>query len=207
MEKIKEHYNKIYTENEVAFGGGKVENIVKDILKYKQEGSVLEIGAGEGRNSLFLATEGFDVEAMDVSDRGIAKLQESADTKGLKIKTHVADITLFTPERSYDVIVSTFVAHHQSRGEALAIIQLIKDQTNPNGLNVIAVFTKDGDFYRNNPETDRFYPDLGELSRLYSDWEVLEYSEEEGKALQKKVDGSPMLNIVARILARKPTSP
>src|SRR3989344_4779532 len=171
MEKIKEHYNKIYTENEVTFGGGKAEGIVKDILKYKQEGSALEIGAGEGRNSLFLAAKGFDVEAVDISDRGIAKLQEVADTQGLKIKTHVVDITSFIPERIYDVIASTFVIHHLSRDKALAIIKLMKDRTNPGGINAIAGFTKDGDFYKNNPETDRFYPDLGGLRELYNDWE------------------------------------
>ena len=204
MNETKDNYNQLYSDNEITFGGGKAEYIVRDVLKYKKEGSVLEIGAGEGRNSLFLAAQGFDVEAIDISDKGIGKLQKTAEKQGLKIKTEVIDIRSSFPDKNYDIIASTFVLHHLLRQEGLAVIGQIKDQTNPGGINVIASFTKEGDFYNDNPNTDKFYLDIGELKELYKDWEVLEYSEERGIAFQKKDDGSPMFNVSAKLLARKP---
>ena len=48
--------------------------IVKSLLKYKSFGKVLDLEAGEGRNSIFLAGKGFDVTAGDLSEPGIQKL-------------------------------------------------------------------------------------------------------------------------------------
>jgi len=77
MPDYKERYNRIYSENETTFGGGKPENVVEDILNYRKNGSVLELGAGEGRNTLFLASNGFEVKAIDISDVGVRKIQEA----------------------------------------------------------------------------------------------------------------------------------
>jgi 2-polyprenyl-3-methyl-5-hydroxy-6-metoxy-1,4-benzoquinol methylase len=52
--------------------------IVERILKYKSSGSVLDIGAGQGRNSLFLAKSGFSVEAIDSSEEGLKKTRSKA---------------------------------------------------------------------------------------------------------------------------------
>ena len=82
-------------------------------------------------------------------------------------------------------------------------IEKIQKHTDPDGLNAITVFTKNGDFYKKNPQTDNFYPDANELKELYSDWEILEYEEVQSKAFQKNLDGSPMFNIAAELLARK----
>ena len=51
--------------------------IVKSLLKYKKLGKVLDLGAGEGRNSIFLAEKGFDVTAIDISEIGINKLKNN----------------------------------------------------------------------------------------------------------------------------------
>ena len=67
----------------------------------------------------------------------------------------------------------------------------------------ITAFTPDGDFFRSNPATDKFYPNEEELKNLYADWEILQCEEAESRALKKKLDGSSMLNTVARLLAKK----
>lgn len=204
MNEVIKNYNKLYAENDVTFGEGKSDSVVQDILKYKQSGTVLEIGAGEGRHSLFLAGKGFDVEALDSSDAGIAKLQEAAKKNGLKVETHVGDASSFQPEKKHDIVVVTFVLHHLPREQAMAVIQMMKENANPGGFNALAGFMKDGDFYRENPETNNLYFDTDEMKTLYADWEILDYSEKRGQAFQKREDGSPMFNITARILARKP---
>ena len=70
---FKEFYNKLYSENEITYEDGKPDDIVEDILKFKSFGSALEIGAGEGRNALFLAEHEFQTTAQDISQVGIEK--------------------------------------------------------------------------------------------------------------------------------------
>ncbi|MDO8582395.1 MAG: methyltransferase domain-containing protein, partial [bacterium] len=194
---------KIYSENKVTFCSGKPEKIVQDILSYRTSGSVLELGAGEGRNSLFLSSNGFDVTAQDISEVGVSKIIKHAADQNLKIHTEIGDARTLTLNRNFDVFVCTFTLHHLLYNEALALIEQIRKHTDLNGLNVITVFTKNGDFYKKNPSTDNFYPDTNELKEFYADWEILEYEEVQGKAFQKNPDGSPMFNIAAKLLARK----
>ncbi len=204
MSKTSEHYDKTYSENKITFGGGKPEEIVSDILKYRSSGTVLELGAGEGRNSLYLATQGFKVTAWDISKVGIEKLNRTAQEKSLSIQTEVKDIRTLNSDYHYDIFVCTYVLHHLLRQDALELIKQVKQRTNTNGLNTITTFTKNGDFYRDNPNTENFYPDEGGgLKELYADWEILEYDEIQVVARAKKPDGSPMINISANLLARK----
>ncbi len=202
-DKIAEHYDKMYSENGVTFGQGKPEKIVEDILKYRNSGSVLELGAGEGRNSIFLAENGFEVTAEDISKVGIEKIKKVSQEKDLGIKTEIVDSRHLNLDSNFDVLVSTFMLHHLSYEEAIKLIREIQEHTNLKGLNAITVFTKNGDFFREDPKTDNFYPDEGELKEMYMGWEILEYNEVKRKAFGKKLDGSPIFNISAKILARK----
>ena len=65
-------------------------------LRWKQlnKQTVLDIGCGRGRHSLFLAEMGFDVTATDMSSEGIEQLEKEAKRRKLdnKIKTLVCDM-------------------------------------------------------------------------------------------------------------------
>lgn len=200
---LENHYNKIYLEKENVFNGGEAESIVQDILKYKTLGSVFELGAGQGRNSLYLAKNGFEVTARDISKIGIDKLLQEANNLEFSIKGEVGDARQLSLEKDFDIFVSTYMLHHLSREQALELIAQMKEHTKPEGLNAVTVFTKNGDFYRNNPETENFYPDKNELKNLYTDWEILEYQEFDSTAYEKKLDGDSMMNIAAKLLARR----
>lgn len=200
---LAEKYNKIYSDNKVTFGRGKPEKVVKDILKYKKSGTVLELGAGEGRNSIFLAKQGFNVRAIDISNEGINKIKTFVKDKIFQIQTEVMDITSIRFENNHDVFISTFVFHHLSSSDALNLIDNIQKHTNLGGLNVVVVFMKNGAFYKADPLTKNFFPQLNQLRTLYKEWEILEYEERESEAFQKNLDGSAVFNMVATILARK----
>lgn len=201
--KLTTHYNELYSDKGHAFGGGEPTSIVRDILKYKTTGTVLDAGAGEGRNTLFLAEKGFDVEAVDLSKVGLDKLSKLAKERGLKIKTKVADLNEIDWPVSYDVIVSSFILHHLEIKDAEKFFAQMKEHTNNGGLNVIALFTKDGDFFRDDPETRQYYPEKGEVKGLYEGWEILKYGEEKSRTRKTKLDGSPMFNISSLLIAQK----
>ena len=54
-------------------------------------GRALDIGAGEGRNAVWLATRGWRVTALDVSDVALARASERAAAAGLQLECVVAD--------------------------------------------------------------------------------------------------------------------
>lgn len=203
MEKPKEKSDRIYDGNRDVYYDGEPDTLAEGVLKYKEGGSVLELGAGQGRNALFLASRGFDVTAVDISSRGIANLEEKAKEMGVEVKTQIEDLQNFKFEGNFDSIISTYVFHFLSPEAALRVIRSAQDHTAMGGLNAMALLTKEGDFYHKNPTQDRFYSDPGELKDLYKGWEILEYSEVETPLNQRQPDGGPIMNVIAKILARK----
>ncbi len=201
---MKEYYDKLYSSEQDVFVGGKPEAVVlKAIELLPNDAIALEIGAGQGRNALALAEKGLKVKAIDISDVGIKLINESAKKKGLKnLKAEVGN-ALDGVNGNYDLIVTTFMLHHLTKEKALNFIDEMKSHTNNGGLNAISTFTNAGAFAKLKSSNKSYLPKLGELKELYSDWEVLEYSEKNSMAKQTYPDGTPMFNIKATILARK----
>ena len=67
---------------------------------------VLDLGCGEGRLALPLAAAGFKVTGVDVSEAGIAKLQQIAADRGLTIDASTHDLNTYTVEGEFSLIVS-----------------------------------------------------------------------------------------------------
>ena len=73
------------------------------------QGKILCLADGEGRNSVYLASLGYDVTAVDSSDVGLAKAQKLAAEKGVTITTQVADLADYDlGKNQWQGIVSIF---------------------------------------------------------------------------------------------------
>ena len=71
---------------------------------------VLVPGDGEGRNGVWLATQGHRVLAMDSSPVGLRKAKRLATERNVGIDTVVADLADWVPEAGgFDAVVLTFV--------------------------------------------------------------------------------------------------
>jgi SAM-dependent methyltransferase len=78
-----------------------------DTVHGRTPGKALDLGIGQGRNALYLASQGWDVTGVDISDEGIAQANEAAKASGLdaKLHTHVADLhTWDFGENQYDLV-------------------------------------------------------------------------------------------------------
>ena len=72
-------------------------------------GRALDIACGLGRNAIYLAGQGYEVEAIDISAVALAQAQRLAQEKGLTIRWIQADLDSYTlPVEAYDVIVNSF---------------------------------------------------------------------------------------------------
>ena len=103
---------------------------------------VLDIGCGEGKDAVFLARNGYDVTAFDISETGLSKARELANYCGVKVDFFKADVRDFRLDTNYDIIFSSGVFHYIPYDLRENIIDNLKAHTITNGINVINVFVR-----------------------------------------------------------------
>ena len=79
------HWEKTYAAGPEIFGSEPSEpaRYAAELFRANGMSSLLELGAGQGRDTLFFAREGFSVHALDYSDTGLTAIREKAATQGL----------------------------------------------------------------------------------------------------------------------------
>ena len=71
---------------------------------------VLCVADGEGRNSVWLAARGLQVDAFDIAEAGVAKARQLAADQGVHVHYSVADCDSWAwPEAAYDGVAAIFV--------------------------------------------------------------------------------------------------
>lgn len=84
--------------------------------KRAKKKKVLDLGAGTGRNSVFLTQQGFIVFAMDISSEGMEILNKKCIENEISIDIEVADMLLLPYEDSFfDAVVAFHVVYHTDR--------------------------------------------------------------------------------------------
>jgi len=98
-----------YSEDGFAYGTNPNDFLVAAVEFLPPNGTVLCLGAGEGRNGVYLAERGHYVVAVDSSAVGLAKTASFARHRGVVLRTEKADLASYTiPPLSYDGIISIF---------------------------------------------------------------------------------------------------
>lgn len=82
---------------------------LKNFVGQLKPGKALEIAMGEGRNAVFLAQNGFQVEGNDCSAKAIEKAKKLAAEKNVSIEAKTQNLDFFLmPLMKYDTIVMTY---------------------------------------------------------------------------------------------------
>jgi 2-polyprenyl-3-methyl-5-hydroxy-6-metoxy-1,4-benzoquinol methylase len=106
---VKLLWNKVYAGKNPIFVETPTALLVSAI-EGRRHGKALDVGMGQGRNSVFLAMAGWDVTGFDPADEGIRIAEESARKSGVKIHTIVArDDEFDYGKDQWDLIVITYV--------------------------------------------------------------------------------------------------
>ena len=167
--------------------------IVMEALKYISGGTALDLGAGFGRHSLFLASKGFVVTAVETGAEQIENLKEKASKLNVLIRTENTDIRHFDPHgQQYDLILSTMVLHFLSnQKEVITTIQKMKEATRQGGINVISIYTD-----KSQAGLRPCLLNVEELRKLYSEWEIIRLDELKGDDI---VDGPEKGKLIWRV--------
>lgn len=103
-------WNERYSGDDLAYGEAPNEFLSSMAARLPTTGDALDIGAGEGRNALYLASRGLNVLAVDQSEVGMQKAQRLAKQRGLLLRTQEIDLAEFDAEPcSFDIVSSIFV--------------------------------------------------------------------------------------------------
>jgi tellurite methyltransferase len=163
-----------YADFEAAVTFGKPAKELIELVDFLPESAkILDLGCGEGRNTLFLAEKGFNLEAVDISQNGIDKLNYLARRNGLSVKAIVQDMKNYRFESEFDLIVAHGCLHLIERDNRQKLISAMKAHTKPGSYNVVAVFT---DVLPPPDDLKEFHVGLfkeGELFDLYRDWKIV----------------------------------
>jgi SAM-dependent methyltransferase len=103
-------WNKRFSGDDFLFGREPNAYLVASAHHLPAGGRVLCVADGEGRNSVWLAQQGFQVDAFDIADAGVAKARQLAAAAGVQVQFEVADgDTRAWPADTYDAVVAVFV--------------------------------------------------------------------------------------------------
>lgn len=84
--------------------------VVRSAIQGRQPGKALDVGMGQGRNSVYLAAQGWDVTGFDPSSEGVRMARANAAKAGVKMRALVArDDEFDYGTDEWDLIVMTYV--------------------------------------------------------------------------------------------------
>lgn len=108
---------------------------------WKPGARVLSVADGEGRNSVWLARRGLQVDAFDLSDVAVRKARAFAEREGVQVNFAVADIaTLAWPQEVYDGVVVVFIQFAPPELRA-RIFEGVARSLKPGGVLVLQGYT------------------------------------------------------------------
>ncbi|MDQ7040158.1 MAG: class I SAM-dependent methyltransferase [Rhodothermus sp.] len=105
-----ERWNQRFAGQDFFYGTAPNAFLAETAPRYlRPDAEIIELGAGEGRNAVWLARQGFRVTAVDYAEVGLEKTRRLAKQQGVAVETIQADVTCWTPNRSWDAVVLTFL--------------------------------------------------------------------------------------------------
>jgi SAM-dependent methyltransferase len=171
MKEDQKRWDKRYRERKPDLNRG-ANTILKKYLRLLLRGKALDLAAGEGRNAVFLAENGFEVEAIDISPVAISRARKLARARGVRIRAMAADLDTyrFLPGR-YDLILNFYFLDRR-------LIPRIKKGLKKGGVVVFETYTTEQKkLGTGGPGQTQYVLKPNELLRLFQGFHVLFYRE------------------------------
>ncbi|MCP4188489.1 MAG: methyltransferase domain-containing protein [Gammaproteobacteria bacterium] len=100
----RDKWNKRYAED--SYRKSNPVTLLEDWIPQVPVGRALDVACGAGRNSIFMAQSGYDVDAIDISHQGLDKARQNAESQGFDINWMEHDLDQpYEFESDYNLIV------------------------------------------------------------------------------------------------------
>jgi 2-polyprenyl-3-methyl-5-hydroxy-6-metoxy-1,4-benzoquinol methylase len=139
---MKNSYDKHYLE-ENLFGAAYGE-LIEFFENYEHKGKVLDLGCGQGRDSIELAKMGYTVHGVDSSIVGLEQMERDAKKFNLNITSSCEDIYSSDIPEDFDIILLDSMFHFYKKdldNEKDLLIKILKQSKNN---SIIAIFMQKG---------------------------------------------------------------
>lgn len=131
---IAERFNKLYSGPTNLFSATSNAFLARTVSGLKP-GRALDVAMGQGRNTVFLATQGWEVTGYDIADTGLEAARGAAEKAGVRIKTvHASHDDFDFGREQWDLIVMTYALADM---ENAAFLRRIKDSLKPGGIVLV----------------------------------------------------------------------
>tara|TARA_A100000164_G_scaffold141055_1_gene125403 strand:- start:422 stop:1000 length:579 start_codon:yes stop_codon:yes gene_type:complete len=141
---------------------------LKQRLSQSKPGKALDLACGAGRNSIFLAQNGFCVDAVDVSSVGLERARERAELLGVSVNWLNQDLLdqWKLPSERYSLII-------MFRFVALDLLPVLPEILEVGGSLIIEEHLQWRDEIVTGPTNEKFRVAPGELTRITDGLKVL----------------------------------
>jgi 2-polyprenyl-3-methyl-5-hydroxy-6-metoxy-1,4-benzoquinol methylase len=135
-------------------------------------GRALDVGMGQGRNTIYLAQQGWDSVGFDPADRAVAAAQEQAKKVGVKITAEVTRAEDFDwGVARWDLIVLSYVGGREYVGKVVRALR-------PGGMVILEGFHRDATKTQSIGGGVVF--DTNELLQLFAGLRIVRYEDTKG---------------------------
>jgi len=163
-------FNNIYSSSTPGFVT-QPNALLISTVEGRKPGRALDIGMGQGRNSVFLALKGWDVTGFDISDEGLAVAQKNAERAGVKLNAiRETDEAFDYGSDRWDMIVFMYEPFPVT---SAAYVERLRKSMKSGGLIVIESFGEEATA-PNRPPTAI---DPGQLLAAFKDFRLLHFED------------------------------
>lgn len=140
-------FNRAYQRPDLLFGDKPSEELSDFLDTNPVKGAALDLGCGDGRDTIPLLRRGLAVTAVDHSPDAIRKLVSRAESMGdmaRALHVEVGDIRTWNwPVEKFDLIVAVTILDHITKDELLPVVERMVRAAGPDAVLFVEVHTVD----------------------------------------------------------------
>lgn len=179
-------WEKAYADKKFIIKTEKPSVIVEKILPHlKTRSKILDLGCGNGRNSIFLAKLGHEIEAIDIAD---LKFKNKIPKKiQKKISFSKASVLKKFKSNSYNLIIAARLFQYLSPKELSKLIKSISLMIDKKGFLIISYTVSGGIFKENQIKVEKFSHSLDKIKKILKNNKFEKIKIYPGKKITKHV--------------------
>lgn len=156
---------------------GRVNQVLKDTASALEPGTALDLGCGEGGDAVWLASQGWDVTGVDLSETAVSRAEAAASEQGVDAKFIAADLSTWTTDDRFDLVSASFLLSTHAEFPRNEILRKAATFVAPGGHILVVAHAEAPPWAKFHAEHAPRFPtpeeDLAALTLDSAAWEVL----------------------------------